>query len=166
MTTFMTYKEERDALRQQLADTETQRVNWMMQCKRQGDNAQAVINELRQQLAEKDAEIEHLDRTKAEWKNTAKFLDEQLAASQAREQQLREALQDARTADDISYCASGDYFTDVIDAALALPQDITALSTLIAKAGEVMRERCERESWLMAPVLRSIPGVTMEDLEK
>ena len=42
-----------EALRQQLADKETQRVNWMMQYKRQGDNAQAVINELRQQLAEK-----------------------------------------------------------------------------------------------------------------
>ena len=42
----------------------------------------------------------------------------------------------------------------------------TALSAMIAEAGEVMRERCERESWLMAPVLRSIPEVTLEDLQK
>ena len=50
------------------------------------------IEDLRQQLAEKDAEIEHLDRTKAEWKNTAKLLDEKLAASQARVLELEQEL--------------------------------------------------------------------------
>ena len=116
-------------------------------------------------IAEKDAEIEHLDRTKAEGKNTAKLLDEKLAASQAREAQLREATECLLHLCDAIGMRHGPVL-DKARQALALPQDISALEAMIAKAGEVMRERCERESWRMAPVLRSIPGVTMEDLQK
>ena len=125
------------------------------------------IEDLRQQLAEKDAEIEHLDRTKAEWKNTAKLLDEKLAVLQAVNQQYREALEDARTADDLNYCASGAYFTDVIDKTLALPQDIHALEAMIAKAGEVMRERCLERVGLLNEnqSIRALPGVTLEDIK-
>ena len=89
--------------------------------------------------------------------SAAAFILKQLAASQAREQQLREVIDrigitslDAR---------------QIADDTLTIPQDTTALEAMIAEAGEVMRERCERESWLMAPVLRSIPGVTLEDLK-
>lgn len=94
--------------------------------------------------------------------DTIESLRQQLATSQAREVQLREALQ---TELDYQF----DNYREIapwISKALALPQDTTALEAMIAKASEVMRERCERESWLMAPVLRSIPEVTLEDLRK
>ena len=107
------------------------------------------------------------------------FLRQQLAASQAREVLLREALEDARTADDLNYCASGAYFTDVIDKALALPQDTTTLEAMIAKAGEVMRERCAGAVFKQAKYFgynvhaeavrdaaSALPGVTLEDLQK
>lgn len=101
-------------------------------------------------------------------------LRKQLAASQAREQQLREALENARGA--LAYCKGGGrdnpnlmestcwHGLAAIDRVSRLA-DTTALEVMIAKAGEVMRERCERESWLRAPVLRSIPSVTLEDLK-
>lgn len=102
-------------------------------------------------------------------------LRQQLAASQAREQQMREQVESAfrdgfrspetyndtvLNNEDDAWCRSEAFAT------LSLPYDTTALEAMIAEAGEVMRERCERESWLMAPVLRSIPGVTLEDLRK
>lgn len=90
-------------------------------------------------------------------------LRQQLATSQAREAQLREALQQEYDYQFINY--EGETAPWVAKA-LALLQDTTALEAMVTEAGEVMRERCERESWLMAPVLRSIPGVTLEDLRK
>ena len=146
------------------------------------ENARIVIDascriaELEKQLAEKDEEIEHLDRTKAEWKNTAKLLDEKLAVLQAVNQQYREALEDARTADDLNYCASGAYFTDVIDKTLALPQDTTALESMIAKAGEVMKEKsaiAATKAWYQSTCyihditdsIRALHSVTLEDLK-
>ena len=101
MTTFMTYKEESEYLRQQ--------------------------------LAEKDAEMARL---KASWQSVAiEDMAKQLAASQAREGQLREALEYHR---DVN-CTNIQAYK-LRDEALALPQDTTALDALIAKAGEVMRE--------------------------
>jgi hypothetical protein len=153
----MTYKEERDALRQQL-----NKITEELHAHQIGHD---------HIIASKDAEIEHLDRTKAEWKNTAKLLDEQLVASQAREMRLREALKGVP----IGYhgriagkdCVCGHCESNRrIEKARSLPYDTTALEAMIAEAGEVMRERCERESWLMAPVLQSIPEVTLEDLRK
>ena len=144
-----------ERLRQQLADTETQRVNWMMQCKRQGDNAQAVINELRQQLA----------------------------ASQGREVLLRDALKGVP----IGYhgriagkeCVCGQCQSNrIIEETLSLPYDTTALEAMIAKASEVMQERCvdacisfgESTDLVFgeefAEEIRALPGVTLEDLQK
>ncbi len=49
-------QEEIAALRQQLAEKETQRQNLMTAYQRQGDSAQVIITELRQQLADMTAE--------------------------------------------------------------------------------------------------------------
>ena len=57
-------------------------------------NTQAIeaIESLERQLAEKDAEIEHLDRTKAEWRSVAYKQGSSLAAQELVIQQLRDAL--------------------------------------------------------------------------
>lgn len=143
--------------------------------------------QLRQQLAEKDVEIEHLDRTKAEWKNTAKLLDEKLVATQAREAQLREALIGAHKALEAigsemtvgdRYTNAGQYLIDSLEPsreALAPLLDSSALEALIDKAGEVMRERCaekmeSQHTWITSvaasSTIRALPGVTLEDLQK
>ena len=189
MTTFMTYKEERDDLRRQLSEVlevkAAENASWNAAYNIQAEQIESLrqqLNKITEELhahqighdhiiAEKDAEIEHLDRTKAEWRNTAKLLDEKLATSQAREVQLREALIGLYRLDEIEhqrYSGDGDVCSEVQLAreAIAAPSDTSALEAMIAKAGECMRERCERESWLMAPVLRSIPEVTLEDLRK
>ena len=67
---------------------------------------------------------------------------------------------------------------DNMDAAyclLAQPTDTTALEALIAKAGEVMRERCavraiETGDYMsvgkhVAGAIRALPGVTLDDLK-
>lgn len=112
--------------------------------------------------------------------------EEQLAASQAREVQLREALT-------CCVCAMQDYqagigITEMFDkgerlgrlALQSITQDTAALSAMIAKAGEVMRERCLSEidpkyySHDLAKhvvdsccdEIRALPGVTLGDLKK
>jgi len=100
-------------------------------------------------------------------------LCEQLAASQAREQQLREALT-------CCVCAMQDYqagigITELFDKGerlgrlvlLSEKQDTTALEAMIAKAGEVMRERCAciRYDEKLEGSIRALPNVTLEDLK-
>ena len=80
-------------------------------------------------------------------------LQEQLAASQAREAKLREALKMARS-EAVGWYDEARNFNEhrhkhpdwllSIDAALSQPTDDTALRELIQKAGEVMRERCAK----------------------
>lgn len=53
--------------------------------------------------------------------------------------------------------------------ALSTPFTPTALSAMIAKAGEVTRERCRVELkrldyWYSADAIRAIPNVTLEEL--
>ena len=64
-------------LRQQLAEKETQRQNLMTAYQRQGDSAQVVITELRQQLAQLQADL-------AETECRRRTLGEQLVEAQAR----------------------------------------------------------------------------------
>ena len=109
-----------------------------------------------QQLAEKDAEIERLNKNLL-WSMQC------TAESEAREVKLREALEAVSTAKERGFCIG--YAKGYVDKILVLPADDTALREMIAKAGEVMRLRCERESWLMTPVIRTLPGVTLEDLK-
>ena len=101
-------------------------------------------------------------------------LRQQLAASQAREAQLREALLSIP----ICYhskingkeCACGSCESNhLVEKALAQPSDTTALEAMIAKAGEVMRERVmqARGNGNLYPLdIRALPGVTLEDLRK
>ena len=98
------------------------------------------------------------------------LLTEQLAASQLREQQLREALEVVNNAgDDEWYPYTPEQAKKVISEALTLPQDASAIEAMIKKAGEVMRERfmCARGNGQLYPVeIRALPGVTLEDLRK
>lgn len=121
----------------------------------QCESHKCTAESLRQQLAEANVEIERLN-----FKLQNQALDciaadgqafdswQQLAASQAVNQQLREALI-------VCVCAMQDYqagigITEMFDkgenlgrlALQSVAQDTTALSAMIAKAGEVMRERC------------------------
>ena len=91
----------------------------------------------------------------------------QLAASQAREEKLREALHMAESA--LDECR--DYpvtYTEVVEA-LCIPADDTALRDLIQKAGEVMRERCRFSvpfgQIAIREAIRELPGVTLKDLK-
>lgn len=152
------------------------------------------LEQLKLQLAEKDKEIEQL---KSENRDACMGLNDyyfgqQLAASQAREVQLREALEDAN--DFVERHSNrwdginGKHPCTVVESsrqALALPQDTTALSAMIAKAGEVMRgqcvdvigpygktrylssyeEGCEDTKAGIDTEIRALPGVTLEDLK-
>ena len=137
-----------------------------------GFPVEETIESLRQQLAEKDAEIEHLDRTKAEWKNTAKVLGEKLAASQAREAKLRGQI--LRMIDRwwpfvhkelFASDTARDLYREASDS-IQPPHVTSALEALIAKAGEVMRERCLAEiNYNNHVEVRALPCVTLEDLK-
>lgn len=112
-----------------------------------------------------------------------KRLLQQLAASQGREVLLRDALKGVP----IGYhgriagkeCVCGQCQSNrIIEETLSLPYDTTALETMIAKASEVMQERCadacisfgESTDLVFgeefAEEIRAIPGVTLEDLQK
>ena len=91
-----------------------------------------------------------------------------LVAAEAREAKLREALVLLR-----EQCSTLPFVTSVVDDALAQPADNnTALRELVAKAGEVMRERCICSirgymHWVKTTdQIRALPGVTLEDLQK
>lgn len=128
------------------------------------------IESLRQQLAEKDAEIARL---KASWQSVAiEDMAKQLAASQAREVRLREAMEDMLS--EWIYISVGwDRVQNKTQEALAMPQDTSALEAMIAKAGEVMRERCVgmmpdltvADLAHVRRAIRALPGVTLEDLK-
>jgi len=171
--------EEIESLRQKLAGQNEYYENVMQD----GGNR---IKALRQQLAEKNAEIERLKSTPPEKREDLRCVisdlcdqvrerDQQLAASQAREQQLREALSKCE-----SVLYNRDRFADDVEAhkaaviALSLPADTTALQSMIAKAGEVMLERCASEfnqqhveyfGDTIQLAIRTIPAVTIEDLK-
>ncbi len=131
-------------------------------------NKEDIIEVLRQQLAEKDAEIERLNHDFriefGDLYDSYSYQKELLADSQAREHQLREALRYGKI-----YTPKGSLASGVVAAALAQPQDTSALEALITKAGEVMRERCTVRAGLFGSVpydvIHTLPGVTLEDLK-
>lgn len=112
-------------------------------------------------------------------------LKQQLAASQAREVQLRTALGhileywNGDTIDVVMLDAL-EHIEDVAHEALATPQDAASIEEVIAKACEIMRARCDKvledmreeygdEEVSAAWVLRAIhnmSGVTMGDVQK
>lgn len=173
-------------------DAEIERLKTVpMKYRRMAFNAQLQDEneQLRQKLAKKDAEIERikLDHEAccvivADMHAAAvgeirgpiigviedvADVRQQLVACQAREQQLREALRKIADLRNL-----GKIEPEVVAfEALALPQDTTALQAMIAKAGEVMRERCREDVALcydtygVVADLRYLPGVTLEDLK-
>lgn len=118
--------------------------------------------EMKERIEQLEAEVEHLERTKAEWRNTAYQFDMKLAACQAREQQLLEVLYACEDMFDIDVGSSNLHRKlTVLDIkkVLATPPDTTALEAMIAKAGEVMREWC-----LEAGVMRNYKGAIVSRL--
>lgn len=162
-------------------------VNWLMRdgFETSAKNVQcalAEIESLRQRLAEKDAEIERLYKViDANWVS-----QKQIIVSQLLVERLREALnlwklasnnaEESELDDMACYCVPMPLFCDADEAtgaALALPQDTTALEAMITKAGEVMRERAAQEGRMAANgncedrvrrAILSIANVTLFDL--
>ena len=157
-----------------------------------------IIDRLRQQLAEANVEIERLKAEERshnmEYGDVHDSYTEaslKLAASQAREQELRGAFQtyideheECTDADDWMAMTCSMEAHHVADEALAQPADTTALQAMIAKAGEVMRERCakactdrsaetdaddfdewDQSNYSCAEAIHALPGVTLEDLK-
>lgn len=130
-----------------------------------------------ERLAEANAEIARLKANSV--KRTHELLDGIIAqaASQLRERQLREALAVVNNAgDDEWYPYTPEQAKKAISEALDTPTDTSALEAVVAKAGEVMRERCadtaedyngkrgEHDGSAIAHLIRAIPAVTLEDL--
>jgi chromosome segregation ATPase len=127
-------------------------------------------DEFAAKLAEKDSEIERLNKNLL-WSMQC------TAESEAREAKLREALENH----------SGNYKLTKAECAeinaviqQAESQNDTALREYVAKAGEVMRQRCADRSIYMereypitgqlyesnvSVAIRALPGVTLEDLK-
>lgn len=186
-----------ESLRRELAEARQEIADRETDCATGHDQDEATIAELCQQLAEKDAEIERLKLAANIGKSKDvralseillsdcgcstehlalldkvenrlwTFFDEQLAAIQAVNQQYREVL-----AAMVSYAREEGKGLYIADEALALPQDTSALSAMITKACDVMRDRCAQSGMLVANngietagSIRSIPSVTLEDLK-
>ena len=144
------------------------------------------IEYLRKQLAEKDAEIARLRKeqeqygpdkvaiqkqawVEADRQRQINELRQQLAASQTKKRQLREAIGICMKEIESWYDEVGyDRFNHPeVNKALALPQDTSALEAVVQRAGEVMRERVMRArgNGQLYPVeIHALPGVTLEDL--
>ncbi len=136
----------------------------------------ALILDPRQQLAVAKAENDSLRKANLECVEYFNEAQKDLAASQAREQKLLNHIALA-----LEFCDMPAFsIAENLANALALPQDTSALEAVVAKAGEMMRERCAVEAyeWAMAYVvedtapvdnadaIRAIPAVTLEDLRK
>lgn len=98
------------------------------------------------------------------WRRNEELLA-QLAASQAREQQFRDLLSNC-----VIPFANSTMVTIAkwrVEEAFSTPNDTTALSAVVAKAGEVMRERCFAigHSASIDDSIRALPDVTLEDLK-
>lgn len=108
-------------------------------------------------------------------------LEKQLAAAQAREQQLRELIEHAPVSSGVCCCGDSmdshqdpmvcghspvDQWDWAVFGLLKETPDTTALEAMIAKAGEVMRERCADSTphILCDATIRALPCVTLEDL--
>lgn len=113
--------------------------------------------------------------------------DKQLAAAQAREQQLRNLLEHAPVSSGVCCCGDSmdrhpdpmvcghspvDQWDWAVLSLLKETQDTTALEAIVEKAGEVMRERAatlwlqcsEEEEWNLEEAIRALPGVTLTEI--
>lgn len=175
MTAFMTYKEECEALRQQLAAAklEIKQLDTLRELQFNDLNNQLsllqVENEtLREQLSVAASEILALRAANKECVEYFNEAQKDLAASQAREQRLRDHIALA-----LEFCDMPAFsIAENLANALALPQDISALEAMVAKAGEVMRDMMI-ERWNFGGEfasgvrgsIRALPKITLEDLK-
>ena len=123
MTTFMTYKEECEALRQRVAELEArlERINPLL------DEAADKIDALEEENARLKAECDDIKQVQFPRKLEAVAVGwkKKLAASQAYAEQLREALVVLNGVSDIG-CS-------LVYEALALPSDTIALDAYVAE---------------------------------
>lgn len=118
------------------------------------------------QLAEKDAELNSMWVQLCEANGAA-------AASQAREQLWIKRVASTNILLEAVCAIHPDsavakYELDENRQTLALPQDTAALEALLAKAVEMMRDRCLDKAcgWIgIDEAIRALPGVTLEDLK-
>ena len=141
------------------------RANAMLSCLCQ--EAAEEIEALRAEIEQMSIEVERYMFSSMQEYNA---VVEQLAASQAREQQLREYLHRLACLGNGAHYGTSDG-NRIAQVALALQQDTTALQAMIAKAGEVMRKRAIAEMADIAPYehrvekLNSIQPITLDDLK-
>lgn len=155
----------------------------------------AEIKRLKEDVAIEAANGRHWSNAYSEWVKSDKvaqklieyeaknwLLETQLAASQLREQRLREASEKLLASMSGTLAESVFAFQMLIlkESLRGQPTDTSALEAVVQRAGEVMRERCLSEidpkyytHGLLKEVvegccgdLRALPGVTMEDLRK
>jgi hypothetical protein len=120
--------------------------------------------------ASRDAEVQRLQMALADAEalelGTAEKCDQlrtelaaALAACKSKDEAIREGLETYKIP-----------MTARIVEALAIQPDGSALEAMIAKAGEVMREKCImgfliRTHWYAEKGMRALPAVTLEDLK-
>lgn len=141
-------------------------------CKEYGFEPSATLREPWSAMQRETEFAAYKRNTNLAYKGSEQETLDKLAASQAREAQLREAVRQNHEWHE-NYDEYGGYpeseLAEVNEKALALPQDTTALEAMIAEAGEVMRERVmqARGNGNLYPLdIRALPGVTLEDLRK
>lgn len=153
--------------------------HYALHCQMQEDTSRPLLNEiesLRQQLAEKDAEIERITHERNNLKALLHARNTGVAASQLREQQLRAWIEKWCKFDSLNMDLRG-WFRFSAEYK-ALPTDTSALEAMIAKAGEVMRERAAKETERtfdtqgrlvyfkdFADAIRALPDVTLGDVK-
>lgn len=137
-----------------------------------------IIESLRQALAEKDAKILQLQGNLEQAVKNFDSAWNTAAASQAREQQYQETLEDISDAFNNKFVYKNAHFecvqhvrkelAELWEDALSLKRDNSALESLIEKAGETMRDRCvyaaDNPLWETEDVIRTIPSVSLKDL--
>lgn len=147
------------------------------------NSLEANNKELARQLASANvliAEQNKLGKERQEWalhtSEVIRSLNQQLAAEQAKNVELRDALNRLQEAGNGEYDNEFYAANSAATKTLSAPSDTSALEAMIAKAGEKMREKAEDEfsnpfrdtvfKWDAAiDIIRTLPGVTLEDLK-
>jgi DNA repair exonuclease SbcCD ATPase subunit len=146
------------------------------ECNRVMDKAADRIEQLEAENATLKSEVGVLEQqckvqadSSHHWHGESQVLRQQLAASQARELQLREVLEIISIAPLVSDHGLPKYGISVsemkiVQKILSIPSDATAaLEALITKAGDVMKERAIYFG-LAGNTIRAIPAVKLDDL--
>ena len=133
MKMLQDFQDERDALRQRVAILEADNKNCLN-----------LVHEMLDQLAACQRERDEYKHLREYWRDEANDLKNEVVASQAREQQLREALEPFANSDLASDVVIDDYATKVLRArrTLSIHHDTSALDAA---------EKVEPEGWQLVP---------------